>query len=44
MSYDMNILNIIQEDAAAYFAGDKSAEDVAREIQSQVKLYIMEQS
>lgn len=36
-------INIITEDAAAYFAGDKSAEDVATIIQNRVQIYLSEQ-
>lgn len=37
-----DIWNIIEEEAAAYFAGDKSAEDVAHIIQSRVGLLVAE--
>ena len=42
---DMNttVSGIIREEAAAYFAGQKSVEEVARLIQSKVNLYINEQ-
>jgi len=42
---DLNtyIFGIIRDEAAAYFAGQKSAEEVARLIQSKVNLYISEQ-
>lgn len=36
------ILDIIKEEAAAYFAGQKSAEEVAKIIQSRVEIYISE--
>lgn len=39
---DTNILNIVQEEAAAYFAGDKSAEETAGVIQSRVLIYLNE--
>lgn len=39
---DTNILNIVQEEAAAYFAGDKSAEETAGVIQSRVIIYLNE--
>ncbi|MCQ2420537.1 MAG: hypothetical protein MJ118_05320 [Clostridia bacterium] len=44
MTYDLEVMNIIVEEAAAYFAGDKTAQEVANLIQGRVKLYIMEQS
>lgn len=36
------ILSIIEEDAAAYFAGQKSAEEVASTIQGRVQIYLSE--
>ena len=39
-----DILSIVLEDAQAYFAGQKSAEEVARLIQGKVSLYMSEQS
>ena len=39
---DDQILSIIKEEAAAYFAGQKSAADVAGVIQSRVQLYVNE--
>ena len=42
--YDASVENIISEEAAAYFAGQKSAEDVAGVIQSRVQIYINENS
>lgn len=39
---DENIMNIIQEETASYFAGDKSAQEVARIIQSRVQLVLNE--
>jgi len=41
-TYDKQIWNIVQEEAAAYFEGQKSPEDVAEIIQSRVKLYVGE--
>ncbi len=38
--YDEEVLNIITEDAEPFFAGDKSAADVAGIIQNRVQLYI----
>ena len=37
------IFSIVQEEAAAFFAGQKSAEDVARLVQSKANLYVNEQ-
>ena len=42
--YDSSIENIIVEEAAAFFAGQKSAKDVAGVIQSRVQIYINENS
>lgn len=42
--FDNNVENIIAEEAQAFFAGQKSAEDVADVIQSRVKIYINENS
>ena len=36
--------DIIQEEAAAFFAGDKTAEETADIIQSRVEIYLAEQS
>ena len=36
------ITNIINEEAAAYFSGQKSAEDVAKIIQSRMQVYLSE--
>lgn len=41
-SYDSNLLSIIQEEAEAYFEGQKKAEDVARIIQSRAQIYVNE--
>ncbi len=46
-SYDTvseEIMNIIQEELKAYYAGDKAAKDTADVIQSRVKLYVSENS
>ena len=43
MNYDMSIVNIVTEQAAAYFSGQKSAEEVAKLIQSKANIYINEQ-
>ena len=36
--------DIIQEEAAAFFNGDKTAEETARIIQNRVEIYLGEQS
>lgn len=41
-SEDIN--KIIQEEAQAYFAGDKTAQEAAELIQNRVKLYVSENS
>ncbi len=41
-SYNTEIFNIIQEEAAPYFAGQKSVDDVASIIQSKIKIYVNE--
>ena len=43
MNYDMSIADIVTEQAAAYFSGQKSAEEVAKLIQSKANIYINEQ-
>ena len=40
--YDEELSNIINEEAAAFFEGQKSAKDVANIIQNRVQLYINE--
>ena len=42
-SYDTDIMNIVTEECAAYFNGEKSAQDTANLIQSRVKIYVNEQ-
>ena len=42
--YDTNIMDIISDEVAAYFAGDKSLDDTVNMIQSRVNLYVAEQS
>ena len=37
------ILNIVSEQAAPFFAGERSAEDCAARIQERVKIYLSEQ-
>ena len=39
-----SIRNIVAEDAQAYFAGQKTAQEAAKLIQSKASLYISEQS
>ena len=43
-SYNTDIMEIITEDSAAYFAGDKSADEVAKLIQNRVATYLGETS
>jgi len=43
-AYNEEIFNIINEDAAPYFNGQKTAKEVAEIIQSRVKLYVSENS
>ena len=38
------ITSIINEEAASYFNGEKSAQDVAATIQNRVSIYVSEQS
>ena len=40
--YDINLMNIITEQAGAYFAGDRSLDDTVAAIQSRVELYLAE--
>ena len=40
--YDEALLNIIQEETAPYFAGQKNARDVAAIIQSRAQIYVNE--
>ena len=42
--YDESIMGIITDEAAPYFAGEKSLDDTANMIQSRVNLYVAEQS
>ena len=41
-SYDQDITNLISEEAAAFFDGQKTAEETAKLIQDRVSLYVME--
>lgn len=43
-NYTNPVNAIVVEEAAAYFSGDKSAEDVAAIIENRVKIYLSEQS
>lgn len=40
--YDENLMQIIKEEAGAYFSGQKSAKDVAEIIQRRVQIYVNE--
>lgn len=40
--YNESILNIVEEESAAFFEGQKSAQDVASVIQSRVQIYVNE--
>ncbi len=42
VSYNEELLNIIKEEAEGFFAGQKSAKEVAGVIQSRVKIYVNE--
>ena len=42
-SYDQVIAGIVHEEAGAFFAGQRSAEEVSQRIQSRVLLYMSEQ-
>ena len=42
-SYDQVIAGIVHEEAGAYFAGQRSADEVSRRVQSRVLLYMSEQ-
>ena len=43
-SYDQVIAGIVREEVGAYFAGQRSAEEVSKRIQSRVELYMAEYS
>ena len=43
VDYDQNVLSIISDEAAGYFAGSKTVEEASKLIQSRVSLYIQEQ-
>lgn len=42
--YNEEVMNIVDEEAAAFFAGDKTAQEAAEIIQSRVQLYLDENS
>ena len=42
-NYDDELVTVVSEEAAAFFAGQKSAEEVAKLIQSRVQIYVNEQ-
>ena len=42
--YDETVLNIIREEASPFLAGQRSAEETARIVQSRVSLYVSEQA
>lgn len=44
VSYNQDIMSIIQEEAAPFFAGQKTAREVADIIQSRVQIYVSENS
>lgn len=41
-SYDENLIQIVQEETAAYFSGQKSAKDVSHIVQSRAQIYVNE--
>lgn len=41
-TYDQELMNIISEESAAFFSGQKNARDVASIIQSRVQIYVNE--
>ena len=43
LDYDLNVLDTISQEAAAYFSGDKTVEEVSKLIQNRVSLYMQEQ-
>ena len=42
-NYDSSIYDIVTEQAAAFFAGQKSAEEVAKLVQSKANIFVNEQ-
>ena len=43
LDYDLNVLDTISQEAAAYFSGDKTVEEASKLIQNRVSLYMQEQ-
>ena len=43
VDFDQNVLSIISDEAAGYFAGSKTVEEASKLIQSRVGLYMQEQ-
>ena len=41
-SYNENLIQIIQEEVAAFFSGQKTAEEVAGIVQSRAQIYVNE--
>ena len=44
MNQDLTLVEIVEDEAAAYLAGDRAAPDTAAAIQSRVSLYMAEQA
>ncbi|MBR6617908.1 MAG: hypothetical protein IKL00_08590 [Oscillospiraceae bacterium] len=44
MTMNENVVNIVLEEAEMYFAGDLSAEDAAKRIQSRTEILVSEQN
>jgi hypothetical protein len=42
MSYEQGVMDIINEEAKMYYAGNKTAEETAKIIQSRVQIYVSE--
>jgi len=43
MNYDTSLMEIVQDEVASYFAGQKSAQETASNIQNRVSIYVNEQ-
>ena len=43
VNYDSSIYDIVAEQSAAFFAGQKSAEEVAKLVQSKANIFVNEQ-
>ncbi|MCD7787127.1 MAG: hypothetical protein LUG87_05530, partial [Oscillospiraceae bacterium] len=41
--YDSTIYDVVSEECAAFFAGDKTAEETAKLVQSRLNIYVNEQ-